>query len=1036
MFSASVHADESKNIDDVRLLIDVSGSMKKNDAKNLRRPAVELLVKLLPEKSHASIWTFDERVEAIVPQGVVNKAWRDRAIKQIPKINSDGLFTDIGGVLEKATQITNNSDNSSTEKSPKKNVILLTDGMVDISKDPADNQTEWRRITDEVLPRLQSAGYVVHTIALSDNADTDLLNKLSLSTDGVAAIAKDADELLKIFLNALDSSAPPKQVPLKGNRFVVDSSVEEFTALVFPKKGSKPVELLSPEKITYQFQQTNDDVNWFRTDEYDLLTVQRPVEGEWALSADLSDDSRVTIVSDLNLVVKPLSNNGLKGDPLTLSVFMEEDGKKITRKDLLGIIDVSYSIQRYNDGEAWFDAIPIDLELDPTSDDAGVFTTELSLFDKVGIYEIKIIVDGKSFIREYTHSIEIREPFTVETEFQVNSSETHVITKVTASDSEIDIAETSIVARVKNPSGNNVIKPLKLTGFDNWELDFTPGEEGVYLIDLKIKAVNKNGEEYDYAPETISIKYPENILLFEEDPEEPNEELDDSLLIPTPSDDNAVNEETINEELSAEELIDEDASEEEPNKLWLYIGLGLGNVFILALAFFAYRMIMGGNADKEIEALEQAVNGDAENDKEEDKETEEKSEEDGDVDKEKDKAVAAAEPESSEEETKDDNDNKEETVGLEEKVEPEEKAEPDEKEEPEQKEQSEEKEDTKEKSSDETSNDTSEPVEEESENDNEEEQKEENDDVKETEIENPTSTDEKPVDEELGSESPEVSTESTEEKPSEPKENSEEESASDKLDENENSQSNNDSPDEEVPSETNSEDITEESAEQDPQENSDETTQDDSSAPSMTQVDTPEDDPMPDAFDLGSEDEVEGITDVEFSLDDFEDGEEDTDLLDAEIDNELSNNDDMLSDESENIPELEKEPEVETEKETEAKSEEKPEQELEPKQETASDPETNSETDTEKETDNKTNVDDSAIEESTSEEELPLDDSPSEESIGESIEEQAKQPKTDPNTTSDSSDEEKDQYDLSADMDDVSTEKPDEATEKKPSNDD
>ena len=58
------------------------------------------------------------------------------------------------------------------------------------------------RIVDQVLPRFEKAGYTIHTIALSDNADTELLNKLALSTDGIAAVAKSADDLMKIFLKA------------------------------------------------------------------------------------------------------------------------------------------------------------------------------------------------------------------------------------------------------------------------------------------------------------------------------------------------------------------------------------------------------------------------------------------------------------------------------------------------------------------------------------------------------------------------------------------------------------------------------------------------------------------------------------------------------------------------------------------------------------------------------------------------------------------------------------------------------------------
>ena len=124
--------------------------------------------------------------------------------------------------------------------------FLLTDGMVDIDKQPERNRQEWRRIVDEVLPTLKKAGYTVHTIALSDNADRDLMDKISLATNGIADTAKSADDLMRIFLKAFDASAPSAQVGITENQFVIDSSVEEFTALIFRKNLSENTQLISP----------------------------------------------------------------------------------------------------------------------------------------------------------------------------------------------------------------------------------------------------------------------------------------------------------------------------------------------------------------------------------------------------------------------------------------------------------------------------------------------------------------------------------------------------------------------------------------------------------------------------------------------------------------------------------------------------------------------------------------------------------------------------------------------------------------------
>ena len=54
----SADVSESGLKPDVRLLIDISGSMKQSDPENLRAPALDLIVRLLPEGSRAGVWIF------------------------------------------------------------------------------------------------------------------------------------------------------------------------------------------------------------------------------------------------------------------------------------------------------------------------------------------------------------------------------------------------------------------------------------------------------------------------------------------------------------------------------------------------------------------------------------------------------------------------------------------------------------------------------------------------------------------------------------------------------------------------------------------------------------------------------------------------------------------------------------------------------------------------------------------------------------------------------------------------------------------
>ena len=48
-------------------MIDISGSMKQTDPQNLRKPAMDLIVRLLPDKSRAGVWTFGNTVNMLMP---------------------------------------------------------------------------------------------------------------------------------------------------------------------------------------------------------------------------------------------------------------------------------------------------------------------------------------------------------------------------------------------------------------------------------------------------------------------------------------------------------------------------------------------------------------------------------------------------------------------------------------------------------------------------------------------------------------------------------------------------------------------------------------------------------------------------------------------------------------------------------------------------------------------------------------------------------------------------------------------------------
>ncbi len=584
---AFAQAPEAAKPSDVRIVIDISGSMKKNDPQNLRRPALDMLVKLLPEGSKAGVWTFGQYVNMLVKHRPVDKAWKDEASAKSKAINSVAQFTNIGEALEKAAY----DKGYSTKDKFQTHVILLTDGMVDIDRDPAVNSRERNRILNEVLPTYQDAGYAIHTVSLSDKVDKKLMDRLALATNGKSVVAKTADELMNVFLQVFDQAVPKEELPFEGNSFLTDSSIEEFTALIFRKPNSPDTRLIAPDQSEYNQSTKDPNLNWYRTDKYDLITVKRPLEGEWQVLAELEPQSRITVVSDLSLVVKSIPANMMVNDIVDLSLALREENKVIARAEFLELLDIDVAIKFTDGNKQWSKRLS-----DGLVPGNGVYNAPLDYFKKVGQYEIEINVDGKSFQRRSNHRVNVRTPFAVETSTVNKDGKTLFKVEVIPQSQAVDLSKTKVVGKLKEPSGTSHIKNFTFNQDQLWELMLTPEEEGIYHLTLRITTTDDRGKANNIIPEPLSFKYPQEDGLFEALAEEPKEEevvqeAPKPVKAPEPSE---VKPEEDEEEPLEEDLIDEQAEEDNSMMQWiLYASLAIVNILIILVIYILYRKLFG-----------------------------------------------------------------------------------------------------------------------------------------------------------------------------------------------------------------------------------------------------------------------------------------------------------------------------------------------------------------------------------------------------------------------------------------------------------
>ncbi len=573
---------------DVRVIIDISGSMKKTDPENLRKPAVDLIVRLLPDNSKAGLWTFGQSVNMLMPHRVVDPSWRSEGAQKATTINSVAMFTNIGAALEKATE-----DYAIPAQDYRRNIILLTDGVVDISKEAVVNLNERKRILTELLPRLKASDYRIHTIALSADADHELMKKLSIATDGIFEVADTADELMSTFLRIFDQAVPAERVPLDDNGFLVDASIQEFTALIFRRAETPATIIVAPDGKEYSDTDPQNNVNWYRTSKYDLITVQQPVAGQWKVKTDMAPGSRVTVVSNLQLVVASLKSNLRSNQSLDVVYSFQENNQTITNQDFLGLLTGNALVAKANSPEI------TEIPLVNSAPADGIFRQELNSFGGTGEYDITILIDGKTFKREFIHHLSITDSaFKLEKRLDTTLDKKNYLYTLTADLEAVDVDATKVTAVIKNSKDNNVEQQLNTIGKDHWEFSFAPVQVARYEVLLQVE-----GKQIDGSPLTETIKadqfyFPDEATV---------------LAAEQPASEAAVASSAASEPVVTAEPEPEEEAEEEPDNLLLYISIGIGNLLVLVLGYVAYRLIAGKGDKDELAEIEKTLVTNADN---------------------------------------------------------------------------------------------------------------------------------------------------------------------------------------------------------------------------------------------------------------------------------------------------------------------------------------------------------------------------------------------------------------------------------------
>lgn len=258
----------------IATVVDSSGSMRQTDPRGLRKAALQMMIDRLNETAMLAIVDFNSRAKVLtelVTLGPMQGKVRQSLFELAAGIGEGG-GTNIRAGLQSAADLLTPVQGQSM-------IILLTDGI--------DNS--WSGESDSI-PR----DVPVHAVALSDEADTAGLERLTSDTGGILEIARTSEDLHRIFSNFFNQ-AQSDEVLLVRDDSLAQGEEKQYTVYVDSGHGLLTVQvswqgsnidlvLEDPRGVQYSTASAVRQGIGLERDTYDIISLPQPIPGLWRIT--------------------------------------------------------------------------------------------------------------------------------------------------------------------------------------------------------------------------------------------------------------------------------------------------------------------------------------------------------------------------------------------------------------------------------------------------------------------------------------------------------------------------------------------------------------------------------------------------------------------------------------------------------------------------------------------------------------------------------------------------------------------------------
>ncbi|WP_448568573.1 TIGR03503 family protein [Thalassotalea ganghwensis] len=203
------------------------------------------------------------------------------------------------------------------------------------------------------------------------------------------------------------------QIPLLENRFRIDALLDEVTLLFYRKSGTPPIILIRPDGSKLKVNNyPKGEVEWYDDRTFDMIKMKKPMPGPWQAIGEIAPGSKIMVVTDVRLEVKPLPDIILAGETLKVLAKLYNREKAIDDPRFDDVIELDVDFYSTNNSSYDnFGATPVEMgsfrddgyELDEYAKD-GIFTAEFELTfapgEWVPIYRVKMPMANRELRQE------------------------------------------------------------------------------------------------------------------------------------------------------------------------------------------------------------------------------------------------------------------------------------------------------------------------------------------------------------------------------------------------------------------------------------------------------------------------------------------------------------------------------------------------------------------------------------------------------------------------------------------------------------